>query len=63
MLVVISNQAGFSFHRDRGLGSEEKRQQNVTQPKMFLQGLCSVASVAFHSMKAGSEKELLYIPA
>lgn len=57
---------GFLFRcvcRAAGLSREEKRQQNVTWPKMVLQHLCSVASVAFHSMKDGRGRKFLYIPA
>lgn len=50
-------------YRAPGLSTEEKRQQNVTQPKRGLQELCSVASVAFHSMKGGKRRKLLHIPA
>jgi len=49
--------------RAHSLDSEEKRQQNVTQPKSLLQELCSAASMAFHLMKDGRGRKLLYIPA
>lgn len=57
---------GFLFRcvcRAAGLSREEKRQQNITWLKMVLQQLCSVASLAFHSMKDGRGRKFLHIPA